>query len=365
MVKVIDTSLEQFCKRIQDKKLFVFGAGRRIKHVIPDFHVIGNTLAIVDNNVKLHNTKLIIGEHSYPIIDLKTFVRYCNEIGVNNVILLITPAFFSLQIIEQLDTYSELDGLNCYVSLMIQDHYTPQNFEFTNGEQKIPSKIHYCWFGKTRIPIHLQKYIDRWKEKCPDFEIVRWDESNYDVTKHPYMYEAYKAKKWGFVPDYARLDIIYNEGGIYLDTDVELLKNPCQLLNDEVFMGFSHLTMVALGLGFGAIKRHPLIKSLRDYYDAFRFITADGAMNLKTCNFYTHPVLLQGGFILNNTHQKKNGVVLYPSEVLCPMGYSLVQKNYTEKTIAIHHPQMSWSSPEERKGYYNSYAPLYERVVEG
>ena len=89
----------------------------------------------------------------------------------------------------------------------------------------IPKKIHYCWFGGNPMPEKDKKCIESWKRYCPDYEIIRWDESNYDVSKNRYMKEAYEEKKWGFVPDYARLDIIYNEGGIYLDTDVELVKN--------------------------------------------------------------------------------------------------------------------------------------------
>ena len=89
----------------------------------------------------------------------------------------------------------------------------------------IPKVIHYCWFGGNEMSALEKKCIESWKTQCPDYEIVRWDETNYDVTKNPYMQQAYAAKKWGFVPDYARLDILYQHGGFYLDTDVELLQS--------------------------------------------------------------------------------------------------------------------------------------------
>lgn len=88
----------------------------------------------------------------------------------------------------------------------------------------IPKIIHYCWFGGAEIPEHDKKCIESWKKYCPDYQIIRWDESNYDYKKNPYMKEAYEAKKWGFVPDFARLDIVYEHGGIYLDTDVEIIR---------------------------------------------------------------------------------------------------------------------------------------------
>ena len=89
----------------------------------------------------------------------------------------------------------------------------------------IPKKIHYCWFGENPMPDKDLENIESWKKFCPDYEIIRWDESNYDVNKIPYIKEAYECKKYAFVSDYARLDIIYHEGGIYLDTDVEIIKN--------------------------------------------------------------------------------------------------------------------------------------------
>ena len=103
----------------------------------------------------------------------------------------------------------------------------------------IPKKIHYCWFGGNPLPELAIRCIESWKKYCPDYEIIRWDESNYDVTKNKYMYQAYENKRWGFVPDYARLDIIYNYGGIYLDTDVELLNSLDDLLDQKCFLGIA------------------------------------------------------------------------------------------------------------------------------
>ena len=131
----------------------------------------------------------------------------------------------------------------------------------------IPKKIPYIWFGGNPLPKQYQDWIKTWKKFCPDYEIIEWNESNYDVTKNKYMSQAYQAKKWGFVPDYARLDVIYKYGGIYLDTDVELIANLDDLLHQEAFACFESNENVAFGLGVGAAKGNHLIKELRDWYD--------------------------------------------------------------------------------------------------
>ena len=119
---------------------------------------------------------------------------------------------------------------------------------------KIPKVIHYCWFGGNPKPKLVQKCIHSWKKYCPDYEIIEWNESNFDISSCPlYVRQAYDVKKWAFVSDYARLKIIHTCGGIYLDTDVELIKSLDSLLEYNAFFGFEDGKYVATGLGFGAV----------------------------------------------------------------------------------------------------------------
>jgi hypothetical protein len=121
----------------------------------------------------------------------------------------------------------------------------------------IPKVIHYCWFGGKPLPLDVEQCIRSWKKFCPDYEIRQWNESNYDVGKHPFMKAAYETGSWAFVSDYARLDIIYNHGGVYLDTDVELLKDLQPLLELDCYFGMQQdRNLIATGLGFGAVKGH-------------------------------------------------------------------------------------------------------------
>ena len=165
----------------------------------------------------------------------------------------------------------------------------------------IPKIIHYCWVGNAPKPKSVLYCIESWKKFCPDYEIREWNESNYDFTKNKYMKQAYEAKKWGFVPDYARLDIIYEYGGIYLDTDVEIIRSFDELLDQEAFMGFEETGektyYVNCGQGFGAVPHHEIIKKARDLYEHISFYKEDGTLNMLASPHYTTKILEQGKYM--------------------------------------------------------------------
>lgn len=130
----------------------------------------------------------------------------------------------------------------------------------------IPKIIHYCWFGRNPKPELVQRCIASWKKYCPDYEIIEWNESNYDISKSAFMLEAYNCKKWAFVSDYARFDIINEQGGVYFDTDVELTAPIDELLVNDAFFAFETARNIASGLGFGATKGHVSIIACLEPY---------------------------------------------------------------------------------------------------
>lgn len=213
----------------------------------------------------------------------------------------------------------------------------------------IPKKIHYCWFGGNPLPEKDQKCINSWRKFCPDYEIIQWDESNYDVTKNAYMKEAYDAKKWGFVPDYARLDIIFNEGGIYLDTDVELVKNLDALLENKAFMGFEDGEHVSPGLCTAAVQHHPTIGKLMEIYSGRRFKLEDGTLDLTPSPIMNTDMLVQMGLQKNNQKQVVAGVTIFPKDYFCPKDYKTGKLTVTDNTYGIHWFNASWQSPHRRK----------------
>ena len=217
----------------------------------------------------------------------------------------------------------------------------------------IPKIIHYCWIGSAEKPQSVQYCIDSWKKYCPDYEIIEWNENNYDFTKNQYMREAYEAKKWGFVPDYARLDIIYNHGGIYLDTDVEIIKNFDDLLEKKAFIGFENTgteeLFVNCGQGFGSISKNPLIKEMRDFYDNMHFCEKDGTLNMLPSPHFTTKVLCDKGLVRNDITQNLDNIVVYNSEVLCPKNFTTGDINITKDTYSIHHFTASWLDEKIKK----------------
>lgn len=186
----------------------------------------------------------------------------------------------------------------------------------------IPKKIHYCWIGGNPLPESAKKCIRSWKKYCPDYEIIEWNESNYDFTKNIYMKEAFEARKWGFVPDYARLDIIYEHGGIYLDTDVEIIRTFDDLLKYEGFAGFETDQYVALGLGFGAKKGNPVIKAIMNSYEQLHFIVDNGNLNLTASPELNTDTLENIGLKRNGQYQSIDGFVFLPSDYLCPKSFN-------------------------------------------
>ena len=221
----------------------------------------------------------------------------------------------------------------------------------------IPKIIHYCWFGGNKEPESVRKCIESWRKYCPDYEIIRWDESNFQIDSHPYMAEAYRLGKWPFVSDLARLIIIYNNGGVYLDTDVELIKPLNKiLLDNRFFFGIENLPdlvhdsrsiHVATGLGFGAEINNPVIFDLIKTYDNSSFVLPDGTLDLTACPLRNTRALEKYGFDGRDTIHKFMGGTIYPSEYFCPVEYGTGISHFTNNTVSIHHYAASWKSKEE------------------
>lgn len=214
----------------------------------------------------------------------------------------------------------------------------------------IPKTIHYCWFGGNPLPELARKCIESWKKYCPDYEIIEWNETNYDVGKCAYMKEAYQAKKWGFVPDYARFDIIYSHGGIYLDTDVEIVRNLDELLENRAFMGFESADYVNPGLIIGGEAGNPEIAQIMRWYESHHFIMESGEIDLTASPAIVTAVLLERGLHKEQSVQLLNGALtIYPKDYFCPMDYYTGDITITDNTYTIHHYSASWLSNRQKK----------------
>lgn len=212
----------------------------------------------------------------------------------------------------------------------------------------IPKILHACWFGGKPIPEEAQKYIDTWKKYNPEYEIKIWNEQTFDITSNQYAYEAYQNRKFAFVTDYVRLKVLYDFGGIYMDTDVEVLKPLDDLLQYPAFSGFEGPNRIPTGT-MGAEKHNKWIKLLLDYYDDKHFVLEDGNLDLTTnVKTITDITVANYPIILNNTMQSFDDFVMFPFDYLCAKDLvdGVVKK--TKNTYTVHHFAGSWTSPKKR-----------------
>ena len=215
----------------------------------------------------------------------------------------------------------------------------------------IPKVIHYCWFGRNPKPKLAEKCIKSWKKKCPDYQIIEWNEDNFDISNCPlYVRQAYAAKKWAFVTDYVRLKIIYDNGGIYLDTDVELVKSLNPLLNYQAYFGYEDGIHIATGLGFGAEKNTPILMELMNDYQDIPFILENGEIDKTTCPKRNTIIFIKHGLLQDDSMQIiDDGVLILPSVYLCPLSYSTGVLTKSNNTFSIHRFEASWRTKEENK----------------
>jgi mannosyltransferase OCH1-like enzyme len=202
--------------------------------------------------------------------------------------------------------------------------------------------IHYFWFGGKPLPKIALKCIESWKKILPDYEIKRWDESNFDVNIIPYTEQAAKSGKWAFVSDYARYHVLYSEGGVYLDCDVEVLKPLDCFMNDKMFSGFESDNFVAPGLILGMEKNHDFGKLIIDVYKKRTFLLENNKFDLTSVGQIFTEELVKKGLICNNTLQEIAGVKVYPTYNFAPINPNTGEIIITDQTFTIHHYAASW-----------------------
>lgn len=212
----------------------------------------------------------------------------------------------------------------------------------------IPKIIHYCWFGGNKMPSRAKKYIESWKKFCPDYEIREWNEDNFDISSNQYVYEAYIHKKFAFVTDYVRLYALHKYGGIYMDTDVELIKSPDYFLQYPAFSGFERNDKIPTGI-MGAEKNNKWISLLLSDYDNRTFISDNGQPDLTTnVELITRKTTANYPLALNNTEQHLRDFSIFPFDWLCAKDLSDGKIKITENTYSIHHFAGSWEKKSNK-----------------
>ena len=212
----------------------------------------------------------------------------------------------------------------------------------------IPKIIHYCWFGGQPKSAIIEKCISSWRKYCPEWQIIEWNESNFNVKQNQFCREAYDNKKWAFVSDYARFDVLNRFGGIYVDTDVEIIKPLDDLLHYAVFAGHETEKWVAPGLILGAEAGHPILKRVLDAYEDASFLDAHGSEIHTTVGEYFTAALKESGINPNGRNQVVDNVAIFAKDYFCPLNDSTGVLKKTKNTYTIHWYEKTWIDPKIR-----------------
>lgn len=333
------------------KNLVFFGAGQIFRE-FTYFHDDWSTITdcLIDNNSQKQNTLYCSNKKQIPIISLVEFV---NSYPADNYIIIVSVGLSILnEVLEQLANIPELNDIEVCIAKVIMDEESfereknrsyPSSFRIT-GKPLIPKTIHYCWFGGNELPEKNIKWIESWRKYCPDYEIIRWDETNYNYKKNRFMQQAYENMKWGFVSDYARLDVVHEYGGIYLDTDVEVIRSLDDLLYEEAFMCTEDGERLSTGLGFGSVKDNAFIKGIMELYDDIDF----DPLHPIACPAFQLEYFLNKGFKQNGGYQIVDRCTIYPQLVLSPMSQVSGVIRTTAQTYSIHHFDASWYDDDQK-----------------
>ena len=341
MIRLKNLNLQQLKAHIKNKNVYCFGCGiqgKRMAMLLENWGMENNLKGYIDNDVNKKGTQIDIEDNIYNIYSIE-MVKH----------KLTSDSMILITCLDYKEVYADLEMMNDIVCEFIAIDEVSESQLMVSDYKKIvkesetpliPKKIHYAWLGNN-MPYKIQKNIEHWKELCPDYEFYEWNEKNYDISTNLYMKQAYENKMWGFVPDYMRLDIIYKYGGIYLDTDIEMVKKPDDLLYQKCFGCVDASLVMNLGSGFGAIANMDIIKELRDYYDNVKFIKKDGTIDNTSCNTHSYLVLKRYGVKINDELQNVHGMNIYPMIFQGACQYTR-RKKITDKTYWIHYGNMSW-----------------------
>lgn len=211
----------------------------------------------------------------------------------------------------------------------------------------IPKVINYCWFGNKKKPREVRKCIESWQRICPDYEIIEWNESNFNVSNNKFALSAYQNKAWAFVSDYVRLKVIYDNGGIYLDTDIELLKSLDPLLNNKFYIGVQQIDgKCNTGLGFGAERKNNIVKLMLEAYE--KIIFKENNKDKLTCPILNDKVIRKIGYKNTDKVVKIKGATIYPSRFFDPISAGNTRNLLSSDSFSMTHNFASWMSPKTR-----------------
>ena len=358
-MRFINVSYADFVKNTKGRKIVQFGASslwNYYRNIFSDIveQVVDRTLFIVDNNPEKQGLSHEICRKKVEIKSVDALFRQQNY-----VILITVSMAYQEEICKQLASLDLPSNTECYsLPLMIYRQHTADNScvesyfaEHISGN--IPKTIHSFWFSREEKPDIYKRCLESWHRHCPDYEIIEWNSNNYDIAKNQYMKEAYEHRKWAFVSDYARLDVIYEYGGIYLDMDVELFSSIDRLRNAKAFFCRQEDGYVELGSGFGAARRNDFIGEMLAEYAGKTFFDDAGAMDMTPQPQRMAEVFERHGIsICHDSEIIKDMIFLSNDYITCGQTAEALESKDTR--LGVHWHNAGWLSDEKRNVFKKS-----------
>lgn len=351
-MKTVNAPMEKFIRYVADKEIYIYGLGEVYQQFTKReaYGQICDSIAGYIDNGKA-GQEITVAGCSRPI----NSVEYLRTVDQAVVLLCSTRQLDGMY--QALCGQNLPDSVECFVLPLIWAVSDGTDDADIIGRirmseetpERINRKIHCFWFSGEEKPEEYQCCIDSWKRVCPDYEIMEWNAGNYDCCKTLFTKQAYEKRKWAFISDYARLDVIYNYGGIYLDMDVELLKRPDAWLKFDAFFNFGTQHDIDLGSGFGSVKNNPFIGQLLELYAGRDFCDQDGTPMVWK---YVQPVFIRHtfrdrGFCLDGSMQMVDDMLLLPRRFHTPVDDFLFDSYVqSEDTVGIHHYNAGWCSEQ-------------------
>ena len=339
-------NMKKFDEIIEKKTIACYGIGKEFDIIIKNYcnyKWVNKIRYLIDGDSNLQGLEKKIGKENLVIGSIKAL----RNTDLKNIIIIPTCSSFC-EVIEFLNGIEWLNDVDCFVFHCM---FNLSEGKLENIRQStiplIPATIHYCWFGRKTLPDVYKENINTWRKYCPDYNIIEWNENNCNIKETAFTTEAYERGKFGFVPDYFRLKIIYEYGGIYLDTDVRLIKSLDDLRYNKSFCGIEFPGRVALGLGFGSVKRNSIFQKMMEYYQHTHFIFPDGKENIIPSPVIQSEMLEKIG-LENGVHLRSvKELTVCPVDVLSPKNPYTGEICITENTYALHNFDGTWLSNKE------------------
>ena len=362
MVIFKNANYGNFLFETKDKRIICYGAGGTMRDFLKNnrahISVLNKIDYILDRDRAKSGSSAAVGLKDVPIMTVEELTALDASFSEYVIILCLADKFV-LDALSDLDRISIFNGLACYYGISAlswsREHFVPapsgkSALPSCKIKYDIPKVIHYTWFGERSFGEIERECIESWGKACPDFELKLWNEENYDISEMPlYARQAHEAKKYAFVSDYARLDIVYRYGGFYLDTDVLLFRSLEDFKDYKAVFGYLPYNEINSGLGFGSVAGNVDLFWQMSIYENVLFVN-DGELNLTPCPEYTTDYFRSKGIDIDNRLKLVDGTLFLPSDFLCSLMpvvsgngmWYLPLYELTENSYAIHMCTSTW-----------------------